>query len=75
MADEKHYGSARVENTKSIKNGLVFRPLKNTVIDTLNWFKSENFDSERRKEYLGNENMLINREKQLLSLWKEFKNN
>lgn len=70
MADEKHYGSARVEIKSSIKNGLTYRPLKNTVIDTLDWFSSDAFDNDRRLDYLQNENSLLNREQNLLKLWK-----
>ena len=75
MADEKHYGSARVEIKSSIKNGLTYRPLKDTVIDTLNWFNSDAFDNDRRLDYLQNENSLLNREQNLLKLWSDFKKN
>lgn len=70
MADEKHYGSARVEIKSSIKNGLTYRPLKDTVTDTLNWFNSDMFYNDRRLAYLQNENSLLNREQNLLKLWK-----
>ena len=39
---EKFHGISRVNNEHSIKNGLTFRPLEKTIVDTNNWWNSDN---------------------------------
>ncbi|WP_299114916.1 NAD-dependent epimerase/dehydratase family protein [uncultured Winogradskyella sp.] len=71
MPDEKHYGSARIQNTNAINNGLTFRPLKDTIIDTYNWWNSNIIDLERKEKYETNKNALIAKEKELLTQWSQ----
>ena len=72
IANKEHFGSARIDNSKAIKAGLVFRPLKQTIEGTLDWFNSENFDKQRKQEYLEDDNILLNREKKLFQEWTSF---
>ncbi len=70
MPDEKNYGSARISNSKSIKSGLTFRPLKETVKDTYDWWTSDAITEEHRQKYEGNPNTLLVKEKDILNNWK-----
>ncbi|RZN82170.1 MAG: NAD-dependent epimerase/dehydratase family protein [Winogradskyella sp.] len=69
MADEKHFGSARIQNANAIAAGLTFRPLKNTILDTYNWWSSDAVDSNRKEKYEANKNSLLAKEKELLTQW------
>ena len=71
MADKAHFGSAKITNQKSIDAGLTFRPLKTTVIDTLNWWNSDQVDPERRQKFDKNLEEMLARDKALISEWKE----
>jgi 2'-hydroxyisoflavone reductase len=46
--DEEHAGFARVDAVKAIQAGLTFRPLEETVRDTLEWAKMRPADHEWR---------------------------
>jgi 2'-hydroxyisoflavone reductase len=70
MGGKKNYGSARVSNSKSIKAGLTFRPLKQTVKDTYDWWTSNAISEERRQKFEGNRNTLLAKEKDILENWK-----
>lgn len=71
MLNAKNYGSARISNSKSIASGLVFRPLKETVKDTYNWWTSDAISEERRQKFESNPNSLLVKEKEILANWKE----
>jgi 2'-hydroxyisoflavone reductase len=73
MGDEKNYGSARISNSKSIKTGLTFRPLTETVKDTYDWWTSKALTEERRQKYEANPNTLLAKEKEILKNWKAIK--
>lgn len=70
VPNKEHYGSARITNSKSIKSGLTFRTLSETIKDTLSWYNSYNFDEKRKENYLNDTNNLLNKEKKLLQKWK-----
>ena len=71
MPDKDHYGSARISNKKSIEAGLTFRPLEDTVKDTLNWWNSDKVDSERKANFNTNLNAILKKEKEMISQWKK----
>ncbi|EDP69474.1 hypothetical protein FBALC1_05263 [Flavobacteriales bacterium ALC-1] len=73
MPHEKNYGSARISNSKSIAAGLTFRPLKETVNDTYNWWISDAITEERRQKFEANPNTLLAKEKDILESWKTLK--
>ncbi|WP_353777552.1 NAD-dependent epimerase/dehydratase family protein [Winogradskyella sp. 3972H.M.0a.05] len=70
MPTDDHYGTARINNSKAKANGLTYRPLKQTVKDTKDWWVSDAVSETRRKNYLTNPNSLHNREASLLEAWK-----
>jgi 2'-hydroxyisoflavone reductase len=70
MGGEKYYGTARVSNSKAIAAGLTFRPLKDTVKDTYDWWNSDAIKEERRQKYETNTNTLLSKEKEMLKNWK-----
>ncbi|MCA0154506.1 NAD-dependent epimerase/dehydratase family protein [Winogradskyella vincentii] len=73
MADKAHHGSARISNTKSIESGLTFRPLKTTVLDTYNWWNSDNVDPNRKTKFNANLETMLIKEKDMLKAWKKHK--
>lgn len=73
MPDEKHYGSARVSNTKSVAAGLTYRPLSETVKDTYNWWQSDKVDPERKSKFNTNLEAMLTKEKEMIAEWKQMK--
>lgn len=69
MPDEKHYGSARVSNKKSIAAGLTYRPLSETVKDTYNWWNSDKVDIERKAKFNENLEVMLVNEKKMIAQW------
>lgn len=69
MPDEKHYGSARVSNKKSIAAGLTYRPLSETVKDTFNWWNSDKVDIERKAKFNENLEVMLVNEKKMIAQW------
>jgi len=69
MPDEKHYGSARVSNKKSIAAGLTYRPLSETVKDTYNWWNSDKVDIERKAKFNENLEVMLVNEKKMITQW------
>ncbi|WP_296382008.1 NAD-dependent epimerase/dehydratase family protein [Winogradskyella sp.] len=70
MPSKKNYGSARISNSKSIAAGLTFRPLKETIKDTYDWWMSNAITEERRQKFEANPNSLLIKENEILSNWK-----
>ena len=73
MQDEYNYGSARVSNNFSIKNGLTFRDPKTSIKETHNWWYSDNLTDERRAKFEPKTNSVLVREKELIEAWKNLK--
>ena len=73
ITDKYNYGSAKVNNEFSIKNGLTFRELKNSIKDTYNWWYSDNLTAERRAKFEQKENSILFREKEIIEAWKNRK--
>jgi 2'-hydroxyisoflavone reductase len=58
-------GRRRVANDKAMKNGLAFRPIADTIRDTLEWAKTERGDRPWRA------GLRAEREQELLAKWHE----
>ncbi|OIQ41374.1 MAG: hypothetical protein BM563_01440 [Bacteroidetes bacterium MedPE-SWsnd-G1] len=69
----KNYGSSRINNEKSIANGLSFRPLHKSIKDTHDWWYSDAIDDERRNKVELNPKSVLVREKELIAKWKKRK--
>jgi 2'-hydroxyisoflavone reductase len=70
ILDKYNYGSARVSNAFSIKNGLTFRNTKTSIKETHNWWYSDNLTDERRAKFEQNEKSILVREKELIAKWR-----
>jgi len=71
MDMEKYHGMSRVNNDASIDNGLTFRPLSKSIIDTHDWWYSEAVTEKRRAEFELDKHALHNRQKEIIKKWKE----
>lgn len=69
----EYAGMSRSDNTKALKAGLTFRPLSITTQDTKDWWYSDAVTQERRDNILTGERSFMNREKEILKLWKAWK--
>lgn len=66
-----YFGSARINNKKSIGAGLTFREIHASVKDTYNWWYSNALNDERRNKYELNSKSVLVREKAILTKWKK----
>jgi len=66
----KYAGMSRSDNTRAIQNGLTFRSLSETVSATKDWWYSDAVTSERRNTILSKEGSVMNKEKDLIAVWK-----
>ena len=71
--DEYSYGSARINNDFSIKNGLTFRDTKNSIKETHKWWYSGSLTDERRAKFEQKANSVLVKEKEIIKAWKERK--
>jgi 2'-hydroxyisoflavone reductase len=71
IQDQYSYGSARVNNDFSIKRGLTFRDLKISIMETHDWWYSDNLTDERRSKFEQNENSILFKEKELIAAWRK----
>ena len=62
-------GFARVSNAKAVAHGLTFRPIVETVRDTLAWFRS------RPPGYCWKAGLTPARERSILQAWHNFERN
>ncbi len=69
MPMDNNQGSAKVNNQKGRDNGLTFRPLKESITDTLDWWNSDLVGQETRDKYLADPNTTLAREQELLEKW------
>ncbi|TRZ42418.1 NAD-dependent epimerase/dehydratase family protein [Robertkochia solimangrovi] len=71
MPEGKNYGSSRVDNEKAIRNGLTFRPLKETVGEIYDWWES--LPEERRNQFEEKPDSVLMRETDILEKWALYK--
>lgn len=69
MPTGENYGSARVNNTHGISNGLTFRPLAESIRDILEWWDSGVIAPERVDALVSSDTSLMQRESSLLREW------
>ena len=72
MPEGYNYGSARVDNQKAIQNGLTFREITDSMIDTYNWWVSDVLSDARRAEFEQKKESVLLREKAILKNWAIF---
>ncbi|MEL7001414.1 MAG: NAD-dependent epimerase/dehydratase family protein [Bacteroidota bacterium] len=70
MPTSDHLGSAKISNSKAIDNGLKFRPLKETMKDTHDWWNSSMVSQDRRDKVEQNPDSILGREQSILEKWK-----
>ncbi|MFK7749072.1 MAG: NAD-dependent epimerase/dehydratase family protein [Kordia sp.] len=73
MSSPSHIGSAKINNQKALRNGLSFRTLKDSIKDTLAWWKSDAVSEERRKEFMTDPKSILMREEAIIKKWKALK--
>ncbi|MEH6535617.1 MAG: NAD-dependent epimerase/dehydratase family protein [Psychroserpens sp.] len=69
MAEDNHYGSARIDHQSAMNAGLTYRPLKDTVKDTYDWWMSNAVAKDRKQKYHSDPNSLLAKEKDILASW------
>jgi 2'-hydroxyisoflavone reductase len=70
MAVGEYVGAARINIDRAVANGLTFRPLALTSMDTLEWWFSDAVTEERRQGLLEDPRALMQREAQIIADWK-----
>ena len=70
MPDGNNFGSARINNIKGIQNGLTFRSLRTSILDTYEWWYSDSISPAQRSKYEQDPNTFLNREKEVIKKWK-----
>lgn len=70
VADGNNYGTARIDNSKALENGLSFRLLKDSITDSLDWWYSDAVNENRRNIFENGPNSIFLKEKFLLEKWK-----
>ena len=70
MPTKENQGSAKINNEKAIRNGLSFRPLKQTVKDTYDWWYSDAISQERRDKLEQNPTSVFSREQSIIEKWR-----
>ncbi len=66
-------GSALINNSWAISNGLKFTPLAESVRDIYDWWHSEAVTEERRNKLVAGNASLMKKEKDLIAEWKKRK--
>jgi 2'-hydroxyisoflavone reductase len=66
----EYAGMSKSDNQKAIAADLQFRSLSETVQATKEWWYSNAVTQERRDNILSGEQSLMNREKEILAMWK-----
>jgi 2'-hydroxyisoflavone reductase len=68
MPVDDHVGSQRIDVSKAVANGLTYRPMATTAMETLAWWLSPSVSDERR----ANPRFVLSpeREREILEAWK-----
>lgn len=69
MPEGNNKGSSLINNDRAIANGLTFRPLKQSIKDTHDWWYSDALTDERRKKFEEKEGSALLKEKEILDKW------
>jgi len=73
LPEENNYGSAKVNSDLAIKNGLTYRPLKQSMKDIHSWWYSDAVTEEHRNQFESNPESVLQREAAILEAWKKYK--
>lgn len=73
MPTGDYYGSALIKNDKAKAVGLSFRPLKDTVKETYDWWVSDALPAEHREKYESNARSVLSREAKIIDNWKKLR--
>ena len=68
MPEGNNQGTALINNQKAIANGMTFRPLDKTMLDTYEWWNG--LTEERRQKFEMKEDSTFVREREILEAWK-----
>lgn len=66
----EYAGMSMSDNSRAIAADLTFRPLSDTVRDSVEWWYSDSVTQERRDNILAGERALMIREKDILEKWR-----
>jgi len=66
-------GSSKANNQKARNNGLTFRSLTDSIIDTLDWWNSDLVGQKARDEYLADKTTVLARTPEIIKEWKSRK--
>lgn len=70
MPTGDNFGSARVDGSLGIANGLTFTPLAQSMRDMYDWWHGDGVSEERRRRLVSGEHAMMPREAGLLAAWK-----
>ena len=70
MPVDENYGSARVDISHGVANGLSYRPLAQSCRDILEWWYSDAVAEDRRRNMFSGERALMAREAGIIADWK-----
>ncbi|MFK7773910.1 MAG: NAD-dependent epimerase/dehydratase family protein [Saprospiraceae bacterium] len=71
MPTGKNHGSAKANNQKSIKNGLTFRPLTESIKDTWEWWNSDAVSQAQRDKVGSDPKSVLALEKSIIEKWRK----
>jgi 2'-hydroxyisoflavone reductase len=69
MPEGNNYGSARINNRLAQDAGLTYRPLKDSMVDTYNWWTSAELPHSFKDKYIMDSSTALAREKAILAAW------
>lgn len=73
MSVGDNYGSARVNNTKTLENGLTLRALQTSIKDIHQWWYSDLLSDERRNIFELKPNSTLLGEQSIIANWNKVK--
>ncbi len=71
MPTNEYYGSALIKNDRAKEAGLSFRPLKDTVKETYEWWVSDALPADHREKYESNPRSVLSREATIIDDWRK----
>ena len=71
MPEGNNFGSATIDNSRGIANGLTFRPLTRSMKDIYDWWYSNSLTQERRDQFESKPGSVLMRETDIIEAWKK----
>lgn len=69
LPTDNQIGTAKINNSKALKNELTFRPLQQSIKDTYDWCMSDAVSQERRDKFNTDPNNMLVKEKAIIEKW------